>query len=153
MLDKSVLVNITLASLKKYCRFGVIQKKKEAQAGQRYAAELNVKTPTLKQEVQFLSGGNQQKLIIAKWLAVDADILIFDEPTRGIDVGARAEIYKLMNQLVKTGKSILMVSSDFEELMGMSDRIIVVSEGRFTGEVPRAQFDKSVLLDMASGNR
>ena len=153
LLDKSVLVNITLASLKKYCRFGVIQKKKEAQAGQRYAAELNVKTPTLKQEVQFLSGGNQQKLIIAKWLAVDADILIFDEPTRGIDVGARAEIYKLMNQLVKTGKSILMVSSDFEELMGMSDRIIVVSEGRITGEVPRAQFDKSVLLDMASGNR
>lgn len=109
--------------------------------------------PGLEQEAQFLSGGNQQKLIVAKWLATDSDILIFDEPTRGIDVGAKYEIYQLMHDLVAAGKSIIMVSSDFEELTGMSDRILVISEGRLAGERSADRFDKTDLLDLASGER
>lgn len=153
LLDKSVLVNISLSSLKNFCRWGVIDKKAERQAVQQYVDSLSVKTPTLEQESQFLSGGNQQKLIVAKWLATDSDILIFDEPTRGIDVGAKYEIYQLMHDLVASGKSIIMVSSDFEELTGMSDRIIVVSEGRLVGERSAGNFDKTELLDLASGDR
>lgn len=153
LLDKSVLVNISLSSLKHFCRWGVIDKKAERQAVQQYVDSLSVKTPTLEQESQFLSGGNQQKLIVAKWLATDSDILIFDEPTRGIDVGAKYEIYQLMHNLVASGKSIIMVSSDFEELTGMSDRIIVVSEGRLVGERSAGNFDKTELLDLASGDR
>ena len=114
---------------------------------------LHVKTPGLEQEAQFLSGGNQQKLIVAKWLATDSDILIFDEPTRGIDVGAKYEIYQLMHDLVAAGKSIIMVSSDFEELTGMSDRILVISEGRLAGERSADRFGKTDLLDLASGER
>lgn len=153
LLDKSVLANITLSSLKKYCRWGVINQKQEQAVVQQYVDNLRIKTPTLEQEAQYLSGGNQQKLIVAKWLATDSDILIFDEPTRGIDVGAKFEIYQLMHQLVESGKSIIMVSSDFEELTGMSDRIIVISEGHFAGEKAAGDFDKTQLLDLASGER
>ena len=153
LLDKSVLVNISLSSLKRFCKWGMIDKKAEKQAVQSYVDSLRVKTPSLEQESQYLSGGNQQKLIVAKWLATDSDILIFDEPTRGIDVGAKYEIYQLMHDLVAGGKSIIMVSSDFEELTGMSDRIIVVSEGRLAGERAAGSFDKTELLDLASGVR
>ena len=153
LLDKSVLHNITLSSLKKFCRFGVIDKKRERAEVQGYVDSLRVKTPTLEQQSQFLSGGNQQKLIVAKWLATDSDILIFDEPTRGIDVGAKFEIYQLMHNLVANGKSIIMVSSDFEELTGMSDRIIVIAEGHKAGEKLAGDYDKEVLLDLASGER
>ncbi len=120
---------------------------------QEYVETLKIKTPGIWQEAQYLSGGNQQKLIVAKWLDVDSDILIFDEPTRGIDVGARFEIYQLMHELVESGKSIIMVSSDFEELVGMSDRIIILAEGQLAGEAGSEEFDKEILLDLASGSR
>ena len=153
LLDKSVLVNTTLSSLKKYCSNSVINKQAEKQAVRDYVDALMIKTPNLEQEAQYLSGGNQQKVIVAKWLATDSDILIFDEPTRGIDVGAKFEIYELMHRLVREGKSIIMVTSDFEELIGMSDRIEVVSEGRIVGEREAGNFDKHDLLDLASGER
>jgi ABC-type sugar transport system ATPase subunit len=98
-----------------------------------------------------LSGGNQQKVVLAKWLAADCDVLIFDEPTRGIDVGARYEIYKLMNELCARGKAIIMISSDMEELLGMSDRIIVLCEGRQMGELQKHEFSQEKVLRLASG--
>ena len=99
-----------------------------------------------------LSGGTQQKVVVAKWLTAEAEILIFDEPTRGIDVGAKQEIYNLMIELVNQGKAIIMISSEMEELLGMSDRLIVLSEGKFMGEVPRDKFDQRFVIDMASGH-
>lgn len=153
LLDKSILANISMASLKKFCKFGVIDKKEENKEVSDYIKQLGIKTPSEKQEAQFLSGGNQQKVIVAKWLATDSDVLIFDEPTRGIDVGAKFEIYKLMHSLVEKGKSIIMVSSDFEELTGMSDRIIVLAEGQFAGQLNYDEFDRSKMLDLASGTR
>ncbi len=98
-----------------------------------------------------LSGGNQQKVVLAKSLAAESDILIFDEPTRGIDVGAKQEIYNLMCELANNGIAIIMISSDMEELLGMSDRIIVLCEGRLAGEVKREQFSQDYILDLASG--
>lgn len=153
LLDKSVLVNITLSSLRKYCRKGKINKTLERKQVEKYIKSLKIKTPDLQKEAQYLSGGNQQKLIVAKWLDMESDILIFDEPTRGIDVGAKFEIYQLMHELVEQGRSIIMVSSDFEELIGMSDRIIIIAEGRIAGEVKDGDFDKEKLLDLASGSR
>ena len=114
-------------------------------------AMLDIKTPTVKQLVRNLSGGNQQKVVVAKVLAAQNDILIFDEPTRGIDVGAKQEIYKLMNELVESGKSILMISSEMEEMLGMSDRIIVLHEGRVSGEILKQDFSQERVLELASG--
>ena len=111
---------------------------------------MRIKTISAKQLVKNLSGGNQQKVAIAKMLAVNSDILIFDEPTRGIDVGARFEIYQLMIDLVKEGKSIIMVSSDMEELIGMSDRVIVLCEKTLSGEVQKKDFSRSRILELAS---
>ena len=153
LLDKSVLANITLSSLRKYCKLGVINRKKEKETVEGYIRSLLIKTPSTAQQAQFLSGGNQQKLIVAKWLDMDSDILIFDEPTRGIDVGAKFEIYQLMHQLVESGKSIIMVSSDFEELIGMSDNMVVIAEGKMVGQMAKSEFDKEMLLDLASGSR
>lgn len=103
------------------------------------------------QEVKNLSGGNQQKVVVAKVLAAQTDILIFDEPTRGIDVGAKQEIYKLMNELVEQGMSILMISSEMEELLGMSDRIVVLHEGKLSGELKKEDFSQEKVLTLASG--
>ena len=103
--------------------------------------------------VKNLSGGNQQKVILAKWLAADVELLIFDEPTRGIDVGAKQEIYMLINRLVEQGKAILMISSEMEELIGMSDRIIVLSEGRITGELEKSEFKQETIMKFASIER
>jgi ABC-type sugar transport system ATPase subunit len=112
---------------------------------------MNIKTPSLSQRVINLSGGNQQKVVLAKSLAAESDILIFDEPTRGIDVGAKQEIYNLMCELANNGIAILMISSDMEELLGMSDRIIVLCEGKLAGEVKKEQFSQDHILDLASG--
>lgn len=153
LLDKSIAVNTTLASIRKFCRFGVIDRRAENECIDSYCKQLQVKTPSYEKEVQYLSGGNQQKVIVAKWLATDSDIIIFDEPTRGIDVGAKHEIYDIIDRLADEGHGILMVSSEFEELIGVADRILVISEGRLTGCVDKEHFNKEVLLDMASGNR
>lgn len=153
LLDKSVAVNTTLASIRKYCRFGVIDRKKEQEAIADYCRKLQVKTPSFDQQAQYLSGGNQQKVIVGKWLDTDSDIVIFDEPTRGIDVGTKHEIYEIIQSLADEGCSILMVSSEFEELIGVADRIIVMAEGELMGNVNKENFDKELLLDMASGKR
>lgn len=153
LLDKSVAANTTLASIKKYCRFGVIDAKRELASIKYYCDKLEVKTAGYDKEVQYLSGGNQQKVIVGKWLDTDSDIIIFDEPTRGIDVGTKHEIYAIIDQLADDGHSILMVSSEFEELIGVADRILVMAEGALVGSVEKEQFNKELLLDMASGDR
>ncbi len=150
-LDKSILWNISISNLKTLCKHKIIDSKKEVEIAQSYKEKMRIKTPNLKVTAGSLSGGNQQKVVIAKVLAANPDILIFDEPTRGIDVGARHEIYTLMNELTEMGKSILMVSSDMEELLGMSERIIVISEGKFAGELQKEEFNQEIVLKKASG--
>ena len=112
---------------------------------------MNIKTPSQDTIVDNLSGGNQQKVVLGKWLIREPDILIMDEPTRGIDVGAKAEIYKLMGEFVKKGKAIIMISSELPEIIGMSDRCIVLHEGEFTGELDREEFSQERILALAAG--
>ncbi len=135
IVDKTVAENSTMASLDDYRKGLFINKKKEKKIAQDYVESLKTKTPSVDELVVNLSGGNQQKVVIAKWLVKNCDILIFDEPTRGIDVGAKSEIYHLMNNLVAEGKSIIMISSEMSEVLRMSDRIIVMCEGKQTGEI------------------
>ena len=115
-----------------------------------YAEKLAIKTPSIAQRVQNLSGGNQQKVVLAKWLICNCDILIFDEPTRGIDVGAKNEIYHLMRELTKEGKSIIMISSEMPELLRMSDRLVVMFEGRVTGEMDISEATQEKIMTMAT---
>lgn len=150
-LEMSVKWNIIFPILKNISKYGVVDTKKEDQIAGHYKDRINIKPPSLTQKVINLSGGNQQKVVLAKALAAESDILIFDEPTRGIDVGAKQEIYHLMTELADLGKTILMISSDMEELLGMSDRIIVMCEGRLAGEVQKENFDQHYILDLASG--
>ena len=150
-IDKPIDWNISISTIDKLAKGGVVDKKAEKKLAEDYQARLKIKTPYLDQLTSGLSGGNQQKVVIAKALAADPDILIFDEPTRGIDIGARHEIYLLMNELAEQGKSILMVSSDMEELLGMAERIIVLYEGKQTGELQRDEFSQEKVLALASG--
>ncbi len=113
---------------------------------------LRIKTPGDQQVVQFLSGGNQQKVVLGKWLSLEPRVLLLDEPTRGIDVGAKQEIYGLMEQLAKQGVGILFVSSEMEEILGMSDRTLVMHEGRITGELSRDQLSEESVMQLATGN-
>lgn len=149
-MEYSILWNISIMSLPAISRLSVIRRRQETILSKKYADRLRIKTPTYEQLLKNLSGGNQQKVILAKVLAAETDIIIFDEPTRGIDVGAKQEIYHLMNELVEQGVSILMISSEMEELMGMSDRIMVMCEGRCTGFVEKEQFNQSHILELAS---
>jgi ribose transport system ATP-binding protein len=126
--------------------------KQQKETAQFYIDKFNIRTPSMEQRVTNLSGGNQQKVILAKTLAANTNILIFDEPTRGIDVGSKQEIYNLMIDLVNQGKAIIMISSDMEELLGMSDRLIVLCEGRFMGEVTKENFDQRHVIELASGH-
>ena len=135
VVDKTVAENSTMATMENFMKGIFIDKKKEKDVAQEYVETLKTKTPSVDQLVVNLSGGNQQKVVIAKWLVRNCDILIFDEPTRGIDVGAKSEIYHLMNELVAEGKSIIMISSEMTEILRMSDRIVVMCEGRKTGEL------------------
>ena len=151
-LNNSIRWNISIMSLKQTGTNHLVNEKNEAAQAVKYRDLLRIKTPSIEQLTGNLSGGNQQKVVIAKVLATQSDILIFDEPTRGIDVGARAEIYELMVQLVEEGKSIIMISSDMEELLGMSDRIIVLCEGKIAGELSRDAFSQNRVLDLASGS-
>ena len=130
MLEHSITDNISLSILKQLSRHFLLDKNCEEKVVTKYIDKLNIKTCSRKQNVANLSGGNQQKVVVSKWLAACPQILIFDEPTQGIDVGTRAEIYKIMNELTEQGVSIIMVSSDIEELIGMSDRIIILREGQ-----------------------
>ncbi len=148
---KPVDWNCSIASLRRLSRRGIVQHAQENNLAVKYVDMLSIKTPTLQQLVKNLSGGNQQKVVIAKTLATQSEVLIFDEPTRGIDVGAKQEIYKLMCELAEQGKAILMISSDMQELLGMSDRIIVLAEGRMAGELQRSEFSQQRVLELASG--
>jgi len=150
LLGVSVKNNINMPIYKSISRMSVIDSIKETKTTEKYRKELLIKTPTIHQTVKNLSGGNQQKVILGKWLAANSELIILDEPTRGIDVGAKFEIYKLINQLVETGKTILLISSEMEELMGMSDRIVVFCEGRITGELKKEEFEQHMILKMAS---
>ena len=150
-LQYSIDWNIPVMSLRQNSTHGFMHFKVLDRLVQTYTSTLDIKTPTVKQLVSNLSGGNQQKVVVAKVLAAQTDILIFDEPTRGIDVGAKQEIYKLMNALVESGKSILMISSEMEEMLGMSDRIVVLHEGRVSGELQKQDFSQESVLELASG--
>jgi ribose transport system ATP-binding protein len=150
LLDIDIKENITMAILNRISQLSFLNKKKEKRIAREYQKSIKIKTPSLEQKVKNLSGGNQQKVIIAKWLASNADLIIFDEPTRGIDVGAKYEIYTLVNSLVESGKTVLMISSEMEEIMGMCDRIIVLSEGEMTGTLDRKEFNQEDIMMMAS---
>lgn len=150
LLDIDIKGNISMAILKRISNLSFINKKEEKRIANEYRESIRIKTPNLEQKIRNLSGGNQQKVIIAKWLASNTDLIIFDEPTRGIDVGAKYEIYTLVNSLVQAGKAILMISSEMGEIMGMSDRIIVLSEGKITGTLDKDEFDQETIMSMAS---
>lgn len=150
-LSMDIKRNISFTILKQISKMFIVDIKKENELAEKYSNLLKIKTPSLLQNVINLSGGNQQKVVLAKSLAAESKVLIFDEPTRGIDVGAKQEIYNLMCRLADEGIGIIMISSDMEELLGMSDRIIVLSEGRIAGEVYKPDFKQDYILDLASG--
>jgi ribose transport system ATP-binding protein len=152
-LELGVGWNISFPIVRKLSKYGIVDTKTESELAEKYRQRINIKTPSLEQRVINLSGGNQQKVVLAKALAAESYVLIFDEPTRGIDVGAKQEIYHLMTELADHGNAILMISSDMEELLGMSDRIIVLCEGRLAGEVKKEQFSQDYILDLASGTQ
>lgn len=144
-----VAKNISLTNLKSVCRRGLVNFKKERNLARQYIKALDIKTPSEDKVTLELSGGNQQKVIIGKWLNTDAEILIFDEPTRGIDVGAKKEIYAILNKLTKQGKSIILISSEMPELIGMCDRILVMAGGKIKGELSRQEATQEKILELA----
>lgn len=143
--------NIAVMALKNFSKFCFVEKKAlDAHSGE-FSRKLQIKAPSMEQLVQNLSGGNQQKVVVAKTLAADMKVIIFDEPTRGIDVGAKQEIYSIMNQIAESGVSIIMISSEMEELIGMSDNIVVLHEGHLAGSLKRGEFSQQRILELASG--
>src|SRR5262245_1043028 len=153
LIDVSIAGNISLPDLAKHAQAGIVQPDSELQNAERQRERLNIRTPSVTTDVVFLSGGNQQKVVLAKWLSMRPRLIIFDEPTRGIDVGAKNEIYALMRQLADGGVAILMISSDMEEVIGVSDRIAVMHEGAIGGFLDRAKFSEHNVLQLAVGNR
>jgi len=149
-LGLSVANNVSLPSLDLFCRGPVVDDRKIRQTSNEYKERIDIRTPTVETSAISLSGGNQQKVVISKWLVRDCDILIFDEPTRGIDVGAKNEIYKLMNQLAAEGKSIIMISSELPELLRMSDRIAVMCEGELTGILDISEATQEKIMTLAT---
>ena len=150
LLNMDIKSNISLAILKRLSRFSVLNHLKERKIAEDFKTSIRIKAPDILQKVKNLSGGNQQKVVVAKWLATNPELIIMDEPTRGIDVGAKHEIYNLVNELVENGKTILMISSEMEELIGMSDRILVFAEGRISGELTRENFSQELIMSYAS---
>ncbi len=146
----SVRDNLAMATYDRFQRGLFIQARKVRQVTEDFVQKLNIRTPSLEQLLRNLSGGNQQKVVVAKWLIRNCDILIFDEPTRGIDVGAKSEIYTLMNELTREGKSIIMISSELPEILRMSDRILVMCEGRLTGELPIEKASQEAIMGYAT---
>ena len=150
-LKGTVKENTTLASLrKKFSRGGIVKKPLEMKETNRCIEELKIKTRDVNTIVNELSGGNQQKVIVAKWLLSEPDVVFLDEPTRGIDVGAKRDIYLLIGELVRKGKAVVIVSSEIPELMGLCDRILVMAEGHMTGELKREDFSQEVILSCAA---
>lgn len=148
--EMQIDINITLASLKNYAWSNFLNHKKEEQISQEYVEKLKIKTPSINTVISSLSGGNQQKVILARWMCTEADVIILDEPTRGIDVAARREIYMLINLFTKMGKAVIMVSSDLPEVLGMSDRIVVMANGAITGELMARDADQVSIMKFAT---
>ena len=151
ILGQDVTANTVLASIPKFRKLGLLRDGDMRAVAEKWVTTLSTKTPSVRQRVRNLSGGNQQKVVLAKWLLRDCDILIFDEPTRGIDVGAKQEIYDLLDRLVKEeGKSIIMISSEMEEVLRMSDRIAVMCNGRITGVLDNAEATQEKIMELAT---
>jgi ABC-type sugar transport system ATPase subunit len=151
VLNLAIRENIALSILDRLSRYGILRLAAERTLARRMVETLRVRTPSIDQKVLNLSGGNQQKVVIAKWLALHPKILIMDEPTRGIDVGAKAEVHGLMHQLAADGVAILMISSELPEIIGMSDRILVMRQGCIAGELPRSQATQEAIMALATG--
>ena len=139
VLERPIFENITLAGLKTYATLNIVNSRKEAKKVEELKEQLLIKTDKVQNPAKNLSGGNQQKVVLAKWLHNDPDILILDEPTRGVDVGAKAEIYRIIEQLKQQGKAILLISSEFQEIMGLSTRVVVVKEGMIVNTFTRQE--------------
>jgi putative multiple sugar transport system ATP-binding protein len=146
VLDETIQRNITLANLKEVASFGVISEAQEVNVAESFRKAINIRTPGVFQKVGNLSGGNQQKVVLSKWLFANPKVLILDEPTRGIDVGAKYEIYGIINKLVADGKGVLMISSELPELLGMCDRIYVMNEGALVGELTAAEASQERIM-------
>ncbi|MFP6611386.1 MAG: ATP-binding cassette domain-containing protein, partial [Pirellulales bacterium] len=152
VLEMSVRENIGLAGLWRNSYFsGFLNRDAELSDASSMVERLGTKTPSIEQITQFLSGGNQQKVVLGKWLSLQPQVLLMDEPTRGIDVGAKEEIYLLMEELAEQGIAILFISSEMEEILGMSDRVIVMHEGRITGELERDELNEEAIMQLAVG--
>ncbi|EFG88911.1 ABC transporter, ATP-binding protein [Clostridium carboxidivorans P7] len=150
-LIQSVKFNATLKVLDKFINLIRVDKKKENDIADKYVKEMSIKTPSTDQLVGNLSGGNQQKVVIARWLATEPKVLILDEPTRGVDVAAKAEIYLIMNKLVNSGVSIIMISSELPEIINMSDRVLVMANGSVSGQLVRGEFTQEKIMHYATG--
>ncbi|MCL2323765.1 MAG: sugar ABC transporter ATP-binding protein, partial [Oscillospiraceae bacterium] len=150
-LDLDVQYNSNMAHLKQISKFGLVNDRLGAENAEKYRKLLRTKTPSIKQICKNLSGGNQQKVVLSKWLCNDVKVLIVDEPTRGIDVGAKFEVYELFNKLSDQGVAIIMISSELPEILGMSDRVIVIHEGRITGELVASETNQEEILRLAAG--
>ena len=146
---RSVRENITLVILRSISRLRMVNRRKERQTVTGLVDRLRIKTPSAEQEVGKLSGGNQQKVVSARWLARKPDVLVLDEPTRGVDVGAKAEIYKLIHEMAAEGMGIVFISSEPPEVLGVSDRVIVMQNGRITGELPASEATQEAVLRLA----
>ncbi len=153
VVEMTVRENITLPSLASFTRMGLIQGARESQVAREQVTSLRIKTPSVEAKVINLSGGNQQKVVLGKWLAMSPKVMILDEPTRGIDVGAKAEIYRLMRDLADNGAVILMISSDMEEILNVSDRVAVMHEGQITGVLERADCNEQNVMQLAVGKQ
>jgi L-arabinose transport system ATP-binding protein len=152
LLQRSVRDNISLAVLRRLARLHVIGRRAEGQLARRFVRQLRIRTSSVEQEVRTLSGGNQQKVVLARWLARRPELLILDEPTRGVDVGAKAEIYSIIHDLAAEGIALLVISSEMPELLGLSDRIVVMHGGRVSGELSRGEATEEAVLSLAMGH-
>lgn len=151
ILNFSIQENVSLANLKKVSSSGIVKKEREESLVNQYIEQLKIRTSGPKQSAKSLSGGNQQKVVLAKWLGTEPEILILDEPTRGVDIGARKEIYHIINELAQAGVAILMISSELPEVIGMADRVIVMQEGKLTGEVQKEEMTQELIMHYATG--
>jgi len=151
IVEATIRENISLPGLKRFASAGLVNVAKEDARAVEMCRAINIKTPSTKVRAANLSGGNQQKVVLAKWLALSPKVLIFDEPTRGIDVGAKAEIYALIRELAARGVSIIVISSEMEEVLGISDRVAVMHEGKITGLLERTQFSEEAVMRLATG--
>jgi ribose transport system ATP-binding protein len=152
ILEMAVRANVSLATLRRDQRYGWLNRRRDAEISAEMIRSLQIKTPHDRQIVQFLSGGNQQKVVLGKWLALRPRVLLLDEPTRGIDVGAKQEIYRLMEELARQGVAIFFVSSEMEEILGMSDRVLVMHEGGLAGELTRSELSEEAVMHLATGS-